>query len=503
LSAREFGDESLERSAADRVNEEIWSLDQRSIDILDGRVFANEPLTLAELGDLFDVTREAVRQIESRLIKRLRAFLEDSGIAHLARAGLPDGRVVLPLGEVVGETPALGEEVVAVSQPLWRILDRLDDTFEVGDQWWCRNRVAEAIATTKSQFIKSAAGRRTLAIEEVETFLDCPWAIEWIEYCGVSTLSGHALIVSAGIQDRAAVVLEIEGSPLDTDTVSERIGVDRSTRSVRNALSSDGRFSRVDRDSWALSSWGLDTYRSIRTLIANEIDSNGGAVRLSKLIANITDRFSVSGSSIVTYAGSLPFATIDGLVEYASNNATETVPRRSAYETRRLFRHAHSWALRVTVSADHARGSGSSLPSGLIPVLGLKFGESVQLTSRLGDQRISWNVSQLALGSIKRFIDSDDIQVGEVCFLLLHDDGSFDVQKLGDLHGSGIPLALKMAGITVYDEIDGLAPLASAVGLPSGATAEHIAERLRTRGDYDLADALLAKSRPPLDGALL
>jgi RNA polymerase sigma-32 factor len=39
---------------------------------------AEEPLTLQELGDEFGVSRERVRQLESRISGKLRAFLKDS-----------------------------------------------------------------------------------------------------------------------------------------------------------------------------------------------------------------------------------------------------------------------------------------------------------------------------------------------------------------------------------------------------------------------------------------
>ena len=37
---------------------------------------AEEPKTLQELGDIFGVSRERVRQVEKRLLQRMKAFLE-------------------------------------------------------------------------------------------------------------------------------------------------------------------------------------------------------------------------------------------------------------------------------------------------------------------------------------------------------------------------------------------------------------------------------------------
>jgi RNA polymerase sigma-32 factor len=45
--------------------------------IFEERLLNDEPKTLQELGDMFGVSRERVRQIEVRLKKKLRAFLEE------------------------------------------------------------------------------------------------------------------------------------------------------------------------------------------------------------------------------------------------------------------------------------------------------------------------------------------------------------------------------------------------------------------------------------------
>ena len=50
-------------------------LNERERTILDDRILSDDPLTLQTLGDRFGTTREAVRQAEARLMKRLEAFI--------------------------------------------------------------------------------------------------------------------------------------------------------------------------------------------------------------------------------------------------------------------------------------------------------------------------------------------------------------------------------------------------------------------------------------------
>lgn len=55
------------------------SLNERELFLLDARVLADEPLTLQEIGDKYGTTREAVRQMEARLMTKIkRVFQADS-----------------------------------------------------------------------------------------------------------------------------------------------------------------------------------------------------------------------------------------------------------------------------------------------------------------------------------------------------------------------------------------------------------------------------------------
>jgi RNA polymerase sigma-32 factor len=51
-------------------------LNDKELDILDLRLLADKPMTLQEIGARHHISRERVRQIEDRLIKRMRQFLK-------------------------------------------------------------------------------------------------------------------------------------------------------------------------------------------------------------------------------------------------------------------------------------------------------------------------------------------------------------------------------------------------------------------------------------------
>ena len=53
-------------------------LSDREKIILEERVLADEPLTLQEIGEKYGITREAVRQMETRLMKKIKDQFQKS-----------------------------------------------------------------------------------------------------------------------------------------------------------------------------------------------------------------------------------------------------------------------------------------------------------------------------------------------------------------------------------------------------------------------------------------
>lgn len=62
----------------EKIDELRPQLNEREIFLLDHRVLAEEPLKLQEIGNKYGITREAVRQVESRLLKKIKTLFEES-----------------------------------------------------------------------------------------------------------------------------------------------------------------------------------------------------------------------------------------------------------------------------------------------------------------------------------------------------------------------------------------------------------------------------------------
>jgi RNA polymerase sigma-32 factor len=74
-------------SALSRFRENIG---ERELALLDERILSEEPLTLQALGERFGTTREAVRQAEVRLMKKLKVFLKEE-LGDLGRITIDPG----------------------------------------------------------------------------------------------------------------------------------------------------------------------------------------------------------------------------------------------------------------------------------------------------------------------------------------------------------------------------------------------------------------------------
>ena len=72
------GANELRRVFLETIAEFAEGLEDRDRQILDERILAEEPRTLADLGEEFAVSRERVRQLEAKLVKRLRAYMEEN-----------------------------------------------------------------------------------------------------------------------------------------------------------------------------------------------------------------------------------------------------------------------------------------------------------------------------------------------------------------------------------------------------------------------------------------
>ncbi len=71
------GDKELKKLIRENLNEFQKTLNEREIEILNNRIFTDEPVTLQEIGERYNISRERVRQLESNIIKKMKTFFRE------------------------------------------------------------------------------------------------------------------------------------------------------------------------------------------------------------------------------------------------------------------------------------------------------------------------------------------------------------------------------------------------------------------------------------------
>ena len=85
-----IADHEMQRIFSQKLREIKNQLDDKETDLLEKRLLSENPLTLQEIGDTYHITKERVRQIESRLKKKIRQYMEET-MPEFAQAMLPNG----------------------------------------------------------------------------------------------------------------------------------------------------------------------------------------------------------------------------------------------------------------------------------------------------------------------------------------------------------------------------------------------------------------------------
>ncbi|PRX65528.1 sigma-70-like protein [Nonomuraea fuscirosea] len=483
----------------DLIDELFAALDDRQRAIARDRLYAEQRATLDELAQRFSVTRERIRQIERDLREHIDAWLakpEAGGlVAHVTwlrgRLG-----VAVPAEDLQTVVPWHAGDLRALGIPAWRFVRTLMTGYEQSDGWLVAGGADDLREKTRQLF---SDGPRPL-----------PEAVSMVSQLGVHedvaerwilavpqlrVLGQHVVPWPRSVNEKAEAVLAVAGTPLSPEEIQERIGEDYSLVGIRNQLTADERFRRLDRNKYGLTRWGGDEYLGIREMIAREIERAGGEASVSTVVANLTSRYDVSESSVRAYSGGPGFErTQRGWIRVAgtspSGEAEPYQPRKDVSETRRSFRSRDGrWWHRVDINAEHLRGSGSPLPTGFAAYLGMAPGGQLTASAPSGDVVISWH-NQPTMGSIRNVLAEYKANEGDHVFLTVSDGGELLTRYLpaAPLAMPPVNRALYLLGYTapVSSELEGLRLIGARIGLSDAAGREEVIARLRERGDRDI-----------------
>lgn len=498
-------------TGAEQEIQHITDQDERFPAILNRRL--HDGATLAELGQQFGVSRERVRQLESTLL----ASLTDAGPnCEILRTGLFHRYAPLALiSQLRHDMPGLFTVPDGMSAPLLNLVSLTGTAgaavpqaqWSVEGEWFIANGFEDKFATAVEQLTDDFG---LAPLPELVSELDLPEATvrEWIaQRTGYKIFEGHLFTKVTSVSDRAVALLAHRGKPMHIDDIATVI-TDRNSRGIDGRLALDPRTKRCAPGTWALAQWELEEWTTIADYISRRIDDavaqGHDGVLLDDVIAGATT-FGVSENSVRTYAGGGEFVLEDGYVRKRSAEEMEPIDA-TPEESRGLYLRDGQWCLLLTITHDHARGSGSAIPAGVAGMYGLGYGEEKLLPSRLGDQRIVVGRTNTSMSTISRFVN--DMQLAEGERVWIHFGDTFDITRAPAENPDAEGLAALVNAFGLDEEFSAelsaegnaaelnvdavLAAINRQLGLPADAPRRKTVSRLRHRRDDELADTIQA-----------
>ena len=123
------------------------TLEPRDLSILRRRTFAAQPQTLHALAGFYCLSRERVRQLETRARRQIQATFAASEELNLISTTIRrhiGGR--LPLDNLLASYPALSRDSKLLNLPAWSVLATLDGSYEIAEGWCAAPTMTDALS---------------------------------------------------------------------------------------------------------------------------------------------------------------------------------------------------------------------------------------------------------------------------------------------------------------------------------------------------------------------
>ena len=473
-----------------------WSqqLDPRWRAVLWGRIAKLDSYpTLQELAELFDLTRERMRQIELRTRQKLDSFVAGNGalplrwrantlrhklgiakpenmVEHLLKAppGYRDYRTVLleMAGPYDREHGWLILQSARDTDPSPAILNQIDEVGRIDGDLAC--------------------------VQLTEWGLDASLHEDWLTRDGALRLfNGQLVRWGDSIPDRMAFALADLGRPATVDDLMSHVGERSARSSVANALGNDERLVRVNQTHWALTSWDLPEYTGVAYSIRSLLEEAGGLVSVDVVIQLMYETFGVSETTTRAYCYSPMFVVVGASLRLRTNtDEPYRCDRDAILRIPGVFNLGPGRLGRLLkVDSNMLRGSGTTLTHAAGAILQMEVNQNLTFSNQHGDTlTVTFPESSIvgpSLGSVRRIAERLSAKEGDYLTLVLDKPSLSLTAQLTDLSG-GIPsweTVGRMTGIIAPFNLDSLA---SALGCRPG----EVRGLLRARGDDAVLEVL-------------
>ncbi|WP_169743463.1 sigma factor-like helix-turn-helix DNA-binding protein [Knoellia sinensis] len=473
----------------------IASLDDREARILERRLIRFEASTLDDVGKEFDVSRERVRQLESKLKDRLELWVgSDDGRSvrwalHLLSRGLgacaPDSEVPL-VGDDGGHSEEFGLLLYLAGMD-WDRDKRL--IHRRGFSW---PRPADFPLIEDGPLVDEDALRLDLRSRGVVEH-HLPWAVEQLN--GLRRLQGTLVLWPSSLVEQAIAVLARVGSPLSDLQIAAKLDREEfNLRGMRDRIFQDPRIIRVTKDDFALASWGLPEYGGIVTSMMARLEEVG-PTPIRDLAEYLAERHSIKSGSVTAYSSSPVFVTEDGLLRLRRVDEP-FMPRLDPSSVRGLFTldSGSRIAWHVRVDRDLLRGSGRSCPAEIAVALGVFPGHSVTLSSPVRDISIRWIATTHMgpnIGSLRAHAEAVGARLGDE-LRLVFDRGTHTLaaSRFAGEAANGAAFVGQLLDVPPNEASPTL--VADAIS----SQMDDLEPVLRKRGDAAVADAVASLGMP-------
>jgi hypothetical protein len=476
---------------------EFLADDPRRARILIGRVASSAPLTLQELASEFGVTRERMRQIESKGLERLRSNFASSPTWRTVRWAAE--RVVAHAGAYAPS------DVLAHVLPSWDPAERL--------------LVARLAGYDSIDPVLVRDGLKLPKVDELPTMADTAFVVDEYELIerlqssgvlehhidfvlssipGLSRVDGQLVRWGGSVVDKAIAVLEVRDEPQDVDHLVIAAYGEGGSRSARNRILEDPRMMRVTKNKIGLRRWGGAHYRGVAELMLERLAS--GPMDLDELADELAQRYEISPASVRMYAAAPAFKLTGDVIALRSRR-DPYVPRDKPWKVRGLYRQPGVpmtvWC--ITVDSDMLRGSGRSIPQEIASDLGLSPGDRTELTTAAGLIPVAWSETTHSgpqIGSIRELVVDAGGTVGDQLALRFNPvDSALDVRVISSRTQEDVVEDLVRLTTLPRSFATDRTRLAEAVG----TAPPDLVAALETRGDVQVA-SLVARLPVPAGG---
>lgn len=283
--------------------------------------------TLEQIGELLNITRERVRQLEKAILVRLRIGAEEGQIQDLAAAEKLIIRNLTELGRVARTSDLAkrlyGREVSAADRAKLTFISAISSNLtaldendlyysaigiaEYGDAKTVHNRVDAIVDIIKKH-------KEPMTIDQLDAELDYehPDHIKAVASIskllaslnGLWGLAKWPTVNPRNIRDKIFVVLEAKKEPMHFSEIAEAISKSEFRRknvtiqAIHNELIKDSRFVLIGRGIYALSSWGY-TKGTVSDIIKHVLKEAGEPLTREEVVKRVLKARKVKETTVL------------------------------------------------------------------------------------------------------------------------------------------------------------------------------------------------------------